>query len=97
MRDEKVSGEFSQALDDAVNAVKASEERRREYMWLNMRDNEIRAEGRDEGRKKGMVFQAVKMYRDLTSLSDSQIMEKIISDFQLSREQAEKYLDPAFV
>ena len=65
-------------------------------MWLNMRDNEIRAEGRDEGRKEGMVFQAVKMYRDLTSLSDSQIMEKIMSDFQLSREQAEKYLDSAF-
>ena len=96
-----MSGEFSQALDDAVNAVKASEEKRREYMWLNMRDNEIRAEGRDEGRKEGrkegMVFQAVKMYRDLTSLSDSQIMEKIMKDFQLSREHAEKYLDPAFV
>ena len=61
-------------------------------MWLNMRDNEIRA----EGRKEGMVFQAVKMYRDLTSLSDAQIMEKIMSDFQLSREQTEKYLDPAF-
>ena len=75
-----------------MNAVKASEERRREYMWLNMRDNEIRA----EGRKEGMVFQAVKMYRDLTSLSDAQIIDKIMSDFQLSREQAEKYLDPAF-
>ncbi len=61
-------------------------------MWLNMRDNEIRA----EGRKEGMVFQAVKMYRDLTSLSDAQIIDKIMSDFQLSREQAEKYLDPAF-
>ena len=43
-----------------------------------------------------MVFQAVKMYRDLTSLSDSQIVEKIMKDFQLSREQAEKYLDSAF-
>lgn len=61
-------------------------------MWLNMRDNEIRA----EGRKEGMVFQAVKMCRDLTSLSDAQIIDKIMSDFQLSREQAEKYLDPAF-
>lgn len=61
-------------------------------MWLNMRDNEIRA----EGRKEGMAFQAVKMYRDLTSLSYAQIMEKIMKDFHLSREQAEKYLDPAF-
>ena len=104
LKDEEVSGEFSRALDDAVNAVKASEERRREYMWLNMRDNELRAEGREEGRKEGqkegrkegMVFQAIKMYRDLASLNDSQIIQKIMQDFQLSQEQAESYLQSAF-
>ena len=53
LKDEEVTGEFSKALDDAVNAVKASEERRREYMLLNMRDNEIRAEARAEGRTEG--------------------------------------------
>ena len=55
LKDESVTGAFSQALDDAVNAVKASEERRREYMILNMRDNEIREEGREEGRKEEKV------------------------------------------
>ena len=49
LKDERITGEFSQALDDAVNAVKASEERRREYMIVNMHDNEVRAEGRAEG------------------------------------------------
>ena len=53
LRDEEVTGEFSRELDNAVNAVKASEERRREYMMLNMRDNEIRAEARAEGRAEG--------------------------------------------
>ncbi len=53
LKDEEITGDFSRALDDAVNAVKASEERRREYMILNMRDNEIREEGREEGLKEG--------------------------------------------
>lgn len=53
LKDEEVTGQFSKALDDAVNAVKASEERRREYMILNMRENEIRTEGRNEGRIEG--------------------------------------------
>ena len=53
LKDESITGDFSRALDDAVNAVKASEERRREYMILNMRDNEIREEGREEGLKEG--------------------------------------------
>ena len=53
LKDEKITGEFSQALDDAVNAVKASEERKREYMILNIRDYEIREEGREEGLAEG--------------------------------------------
>ena len=53
LKDERITGEFSQALNDAVNAVKASEERRREYMIFNMHDNEVRAEGRAEGRVEG--------------------------------------------
>ena len=52
LKDEEVTGEFSRELDNAVNAVKASEERRREYMMLNMRDNEIRAEGRKDGENR---------------------------------------------
>ena len=41
----RITGTFSKELDDAVNAVKANEERRLEYMMLWVRDNEMRAEG----------------------------------------------------
>ena len=51
--DGSVTGEYSRELDDAVKAVKASEERRLEYMLLVTRDNEMRAEGREEGLKEG--------------------------------------------
>ena len=51
--EEKVTGAFSQELDDAVKAVKSNEERRLEYMMLYIRDNEMRAEGRAEGREEG--------------------------------------------
>ena len=46
---ETVTGKFSRELDDAVNAVKANEERRLEYMRLTLRDNEMMAKGREEG------------------------------------------------
>ena len=48
-----VSGEFSKELDEAVNQVKSSEERRLEYMVLMARETEIREEGRMEGRAEG--------------------------------------------
>ena len=46
---EEIIGVFSMALEDSVNAVETSGEMRREYMILNMRDNEMRIEGKSEG------------------------------------------------
>ncbi len=92
LKDEEITGNYSQALDDAVNAVKGSEERRREYMMLNMRDNEIREEGREEGK----ILQAIKMYRDLVHYSDEQIIETVMKEFKLTKKDAESYLKPAF-
>ena len=69
-----------------------SEERRREYMMLNMRDNEIREEGREEGK----ILQAIKMYRDLVHYSDEQIIETVMKEFKLKKKDAESYLKPAF-
>ena len=58
-----VSGDFSQELEDAVNHVKSSEERRHEYMIMMIREQELieqgrkqgREEGREEGREQGIV------------------------------------------
>ena len=54
--EEKVTGPFSRELDNAVRAVKSDEERRLEYMMLYIRDNEMRAEGREEGRVEGKIL-----------------------------------------
>lgn len=51
--DGSITGDYSRELDEAVQAVKSSEERRLEYMMLVTRDNEMRAEGRAEGRVQG--------------------------------------------
>ena len=67
--DGSVTGEYSRELDDAVKAVKASEERRLEYMLLVTRDNEMRAEGREEGRKEGLK-EGLKEGREETMISN---------------------------
>ncbi len=43
--DGTVTGNYSKELDDAVRAVKSSEERRVEYMLICARDNELIAKG----------------------------------------------------
>jgi len=52
-----VSGAFSRELEDAVNHVKSSEERRHEYMIMMIREQELIDQGREqgiaEGEKKG--------------------------------------------
>ena len=48
-----VSGDFSRELEDAVNHVKSSEERRHEYMIMMLREQELLEKGREEGRVEG--------------------------------------------
>ena len=45
----KTTGEYTKQLDDAVNLVKSSEERRHEYMVMKIHEMEIRNEGKAEG------------------------------------------------
>lgn len=49
-----VTGPASRTLEDAVNRVKNSEDRRREYMLTFARDMELREEAIREGMEKGM-------------------------------------------
>ena len=53
LKNGQITGNFSRELDEAVNAVKSSEERRLEYMMLWERDNMMRAEGLEEGLARG--------------------------------------------
>ena len=57
-----VSGDFSRDLEDAVNHVKSSEERRHEYMIMMLREQELLEKGREQGREEGReqgIFEGV--------------------------------------
>ena len=89
---EKVTGGFSRELDDAVKSVKDNEANRLEYLRHYIRDNEIKAEGREEGRKEGEITQTIKLYRSLLNADDDQIRNVIMKDFNLSVDEANAYL-----
>ena len=98
--DGSVTGDYSRELDEAVKAVKSSEERRLEYMLLVTRDNEMRAEGRAEGRVEGRaegraegeIIGAIKLYNDELGLSPEEIVSKIAVRFSLEKNVAERYV-----
>ena len=96
-----VTGDYSRELDEAVKAVKSSEERRLEYMLLVTRDNEMRAEGRAEGiaegraegRAEGEIIGAIKLYHDELSLVPEEIVSRIAVRFSLREDIAEQYVE----
>ena len=103
--DGSVTGDYSRELDEAVKAVKSSEERRLEYMLLVTRDNEMRAEGRaegiaegraegrSEGRAEGEIIGAIKLYHDELSLVPEEIVSRIAVRFSLREDIAEQYVE----
>ena len=61
-----VSGDFSRELEDAVNHVKSSEERRHEYMIMMLREQELLEKGREQGeaRLAGLIGRLFSLGRD---------------------------------
>ena len=55
---------------------------------------EAREEGRAEGITEGQIRQAVKMYRHLVHYNESQVLDAIMSEFGLTKSEAEKYISP---
>ncbi len=61
------------------------------YAWMMDHDEQMRKEGRDEGR----IIGTVETMRD-DGKSDEQIVERLMLKYGLKREDAEKYvLEPA--
>ncbi len=81
--------EYTKQLDEAVNLVKSSEERRHEYMIMAIRDLEKIAEGEYTGEIRG----SVNTYREF-DLDDQAIIERIMKKYDLNREEAEAYVLP---
>ena len=63
--DGTVSGTYSRELEDAVNQVKTSEERRHEYMIMMVRERELIDQGREEGRINERVETLRKLIRNM--------------------------------
>ena len=100
-----VTGAYTRQLDDAVQLVKASEERRHEYMVMMIRDMEKREEGREEGlregreeglkegREKGRIVGTVETMRD-DGKDNQAIITRLIKKYGLTPEEAKVYVFP---
>ena len=71
------SGTYTRELEEAVNDVKASEERRLEYVNMMIREMEIRAEGRAEGREEGRAEGREEGRAEERELAVRSLMEKM--------------------
>ena len=88
-----VTGAYTRQLDDAVQLVKASEERRHEYMVMMIRDMEKREEGREEGLKEGKIVGTVETMRD-DGKDNQAIITRLIEKYDLTPEEAKVYVFP---
>ena len=77
---------FVNKLEEAVKAAKKNREWRREYMTLLMRDQENIEKGIEKG-IRGMVSALKEL-----NIPDATIMQKIREKFDLSGEEAERYV-----
>ena len=84
-----VTGAYSREIDDAVKAVKASEEWRMEYMMQFVRDNEMRAEGRAEGEAK--LTRINKLISRLLQDKQYDLIEKITENAVFRDEMLQRY------
>ncbi len=75
--DGTVSGAYSRELEDAVNQIKSSEERRHEYMIMMVRERELI----DQGIERGRIDERVETIR------------KLIRNMHVTPQQAMSYLD----
>lgn len=95
----KAAGDYTRQLENAVQLVKTSEERRHEYMVRMIRDMELREEGREEGKEigiaigvdQGKIIGAVDTMRD-DGKDDETIRQRLMTKYHLSEKEAESYI-----
>ena len=78
--------DFTRRIADEVNKARAHEEWRVEYMSLLLRDQEMRAAGREEGREEERI-RVIKM-----KLAKDKTLEQIAEELELSVEEVERYI-----
>ena len=82
---------FVKKLEQAVKEAKKNREWRHEYMTLLMRDQENIEKGMEQGMQTGKIYGMITAYRAL-HMPDDEISEKLQEIYDLSKEEAERYL-----
>ena len=83
----RATGKYTKQLDDAVQLVKSSEERRHEYMVMMIHDMEMKEEGRAEGIDQNRV-ESIKNIMDGLKYTAQQAMDLL----KIPAADQEKYL-----
>ena len=89
--------EFSELMNAITNSDRFSglprlvNERKGESMYTILFD-EAEARGEARGERTGEIRGVIKLYRDETDLTPSEIIKKIMARFELKKEEAEKYV-----
>ena len=84
---------FTKRINDAVERARTHKEWRLEYMTLMMRDQEMMDKGREEGVKEGEIIGVVKICHEEFHLSMEEIVQRIMTRFSLSQDEAEEYVN----
>ena len=99
---------FVKKLEQKIRNIKENKEWRAEYMTLLMREQEIArdnfekgklegiAEGVVKGREEGMaegIEKIIEIYREELNFEDEIIIQKLVKKYNLTKEEAEKYLN----
>lgn len=83
--------DFVKKLESAIKEAKKNREWRHEYMTLLMRDQENIEKGMEQGIKQG-IMALVSALKDF-GVEDDDIIQKIQEKFEISREEAKKYVE----
>ena len=78
LNNQKAENEFTKSIDKAVGDARNSEKWRIEYMTMHMRDWDMKAEGREEGRTEKLLTQICKKLAKNKSLQ--QIADELEED-----------------
>ena len=89
---EKEEDNFIKKLDEKVLKIKENKEFRGEYMKLFLLEQDIFEQGKQEGVKQGMIISQVKILKEF-NVCKSDIIKRIKEEFNLSEEEAKKYLN----
>lgn len=94
VQNQKVSDDFTQRLSDEVSNVRSCKKWSVEYMHVSAMLADARRDGIEQGVKQGVKQSIAKNVRRLLKfkMTDSDIINAIIEDYDLTAEQAEQYL-----